>query len=168
MGAATGNDTHTSEGNDINDLGEMVGASHVELSPGVYQSRAVYKLPWSGKDAGYYDLGVLGEGTAYAGNSSVAYAISANGLIVGKSKLKVSGVMVDRAFVVSNVGNPDSQPMLNLIDLSSVLVGGNWIPAAQDGWVLSRAVGVNPAGWVVGYGTKGGQTRAFLLLPKQH
>jgi hypothetical protein len=60
----------------------------------------VYKLPRSGKDAGYYDLGVLGTGQD-AGNSSVAYAVRTNGLIVGKSKLKVGGYMVDRAFVVS-------------------------------------------------------------------
>jgi len=112
MGTATGNDTHASEGNDVNDLGEMVGAS--TMSDGQY--RAVYKSPESGKNVGYYDIGVLGEGTGDAGNQNVAYAISANGLIVGKSKLKVSGVMVDRAFVVSNVGSPDSQPMLNLAE----------------------------------------------------
>jgi uncharacterized membrane protein len=116
MGTATSVDAHTSEGNDINDLGEMVGASHT-FPTGQY--RAVYKLPWSGKDADYYDLGVLGTGQD-AGNSCVAYAISTNGLIVGKSKLKVGGYMVDRAFVLSYVGNPGSQPMLNLTKQSHV------------------------------------------------
>jgi hypothetical protein len=170
MGTATGNDAHTSEGNDINDLGEMVGASHVEL-PGQYQYRAVYKAPGTGKNAGYYDLGVLGEGTADAGNSSVANAISANGLIVGKSKLKVNGAMVDRAFVVSNVGNPDSQPMLNLTEQASVYVhiGGGvweWRPISQYGYVITSAERINPAGWIVGYGTFAGQTRAFVLAPR--
>jgi len=172
MGTATGNPSHTSEGNDINNNGELVGASHVEVSPGVYQSRAVYKLPWSGKDAGYYDLGVLGEGTADAGFRSVAFAISANGLIVGQSNVKVGQYFQNRAFVVSNQGNPDSQPMLDLTEQTSVYVhiGGGvweWRPISQYGYVITSAERINPAGWIVGYGTFSGQTRAFVLAPRQ-
>jgi len=74
--------------------------------------------------------------------------------------------MVDRAFVLSNVGNPGSQPMLNLTDQSSVFVGGNWVPAAQRGWILITAERINPAGWIVGYGTLYGQTRGFVLAPR--
>jgi len=162
MGTATGNDSHTSEGNDINDLGEMVGTSTMQDG----QYGAVYKRARSGKNEGYYDLGFLGTGQD-AGNSSVAYAISTNGLIVGKSKVKVSGVMVERAFVVSNVGNPGSQPMLNLTEQSHVYLGGNnWQRADLNGWVLLSAERANPAGWIVGYGTKSGQTRAFVLAPR--
>lgn len=136
------------------------------MSDGQY--RAVYKVAGSGMDAGYYDLGVLGAGTGNAGNRSVAFAIGANGLIVGQWKLKVSGVMVDRAFVLSNVGAPGSQPMLNLTEQSWVPIGGNNFQRADiNGWALISAERINPAGWIVGYGTKSGQTRAFVLSPRQ-
>jgi hypothetical protein len=46
MGTATGNDTHASEGNDINDLGELVGASQSPAG----QYRAMYKTPSTGKN----------------------------------------------------------------------------------------------------------------------
>jgi hypothetical protein len=166
MGTATRNYAHASEGNDINDLGEMVGASDKWVSAGQNQYRAVYKAPGSGKHAGYFDLGVLGSG-GDAGNSSVAYAISANGLIVGKSKLKVNGIMVDRAFVISNQGDPGSQPMLNLAEQSWVWQGVlGWKRADTAGWVFTSAERVNRVGWIVGYGTVSGQTHAFVLAPR--
>jgi hypothetical protein len=62
----------------------------------------------------------------------VAYAISAIGLIVGKSKLKVGGYMVDRAFVVSNVGNPGFQPMLNLAKQVYTRPGHGFITPATN------------------------------------
>lgn len=74
--------------------------------------------------------------------------------------------MVDRAFVVSNVGNPGSQPMLNLAEQSWVFVSGNWQRADVNGWVLTSAERINREGWIVGYGTKSGQTRAFVLSPR--
>ena len=109
---------------------------------------------------------MLGAGTANAGNRSVAFAISAKGLIVGQSKLKVGQSMVDRAFVVSNQGNPGSQPMLNLTEQSWVWTGSAWQRADANGWVLTSAERVNREGWIVGYGTKSGQTRAFILSPR--
>ena len=33
------------------------------------------------------------------------------------------------------------------------------------GWSLQAAEGINASGWIVGYGLKSGQTRAFLLTP---
>jgi len=36
---------------------------------------------------------------------------------------------------------------------------------AATGWTLQVAEGINAAGWIVGYGTKNGQSRAFLLTP---
>ena len=156
-------DAHTSEGNDINDLGEMVGGS--DSPSGLY--RAIYKSPVGGRNIFFYDLGVLGAGTANAGNRSVAFAISAKGLIVGQSNLKVGQYFQNRAFVVSNQGNAGSQPMLNLTEQSWVLVGGNWQRADANGWMLTSAERINREGWIVGYGTKSGQTRAFVLSPRQ-
>ncbi|HKS36157.1 MAG TPA: hypothetical protein VJW76_03135, partial [Verrucomicrobiae bacterium] len=154
---------HTSEGNDMNDLGEIVGASDCPCG----QYRAIYKAPVSGRNVGFFDLGVLGAGTLDAGDRSIALAVSAKGLIVGQSKLKVGGSMVWRAFVVSNQGNPGSQPMLNLAEQTWVWTGTQWQRADVNGWVLTSAERVNREGWIVGYGVKNSQTRAFVLSPRQ-
>ena len=37
----------------------------------------------------------------------------------------------------------------------------------RSGWVLGEADGINAAGQIVGYGTVGSQTHAFLLTPAQ-
>ena len=42
----------------------------------------------------------------------------------------------------------------------------NLIPAGS-GWVLNEATGVNDAGMIIGYGTLGGQTRAFRLTRRR-
>jgi hypothetical protein len=34
-----------------------------------------------------------------------------------------------------------------------------------DGWVLQTAESINDSGQIVGYGTRDGNTRAFLLTP---
>ncbi|MCC6155335.1 MAG: PKD domain-containing protein [Candidatus Hydrogenedentes bacterium] len=87
------------------------------------------------------DLGTLG------GVSSVARAINDSNQVVGSS-LTVSGTT--RAFGWDNTG---TAVMTNLNDL---LPGGS-------GWVLSEAWDINNSGEIVGYGTKAGLTRAFLL-----
>lgn len=66
--------------------GEVVGRGHTASG----QMRALYKVAGTGKNQGYYDLGVLGSGST-AGDQSVAYGISENGLIVGQSRVKVGG-----------------------------------------------------------------------------
>ena len=35
------------------------------------------------------------------------------------------------------------------------------------GWFLERAVDINDAGWIVGNGTKNGEPRSFLLIPRE-
>lgn len=159
---STGMTSHTSEFNDVNAYQEIVGRGNAPSG----QMRALYKAPYSTKDQGYYDLGVLGAGTANAGTESVAKAISANGVIVGQSKLKVGTSQVWRAFVASNAGNPGSQPLVNLNDNTSMFVNGQWVLATTQGWTLLSAERVNRAGWIIGYGTKGGVTRAFVLSPR--
>lgn len=126
------------------------------------QIRALYKAPGTGKNQGYFDLGVLDQGGTNAGNESVANGISAKGVIVGQSKVKESGVQVWRAFVANN----GSQPMQNLNDITSVNISGTWYTVASQGWKLVSAERINRAGWIVGYGTKSGVTRAFVLSPR--
>ena len=96
----------------------------------------------------------------------MAYGISANGIIVGQSKLKVGASQVWRAFVLSDAGNAGTQPMQNLNDITWVLGGGNYVLATGQGWTQISAERINREGWIAGHGTKSGQTRAFLLSPR--
>lgn len=48
------------------------------------------------------------------------------------------------------------------IELATLVQDGS-----DDGWALTSAVDVNEAGWIVGNGTKDGQPRAFLLIPRE-
>ena len=90
------------------------------------------------------DLGVLS-----GDNYSVAQAINASGTIVGYSKNTSTGVQ--RAFVSYNDGT--------MHDLTTM------VHTPPTGWSLQAAEGINASGWIVGYGLKSGQTRAFLLTP---
>ena len=156
-------DAHTSEGFDINSFTEMVGASQSPAG----QYRAMYKAPFTGKHQGWSDLGVLGSG-ASAGNWSAAYAINDQGLIVGQSTIKIGSSYQTRAFVVGNAGNPGSQPMLELTAQAWVFLSqyGTWHTAASQGWTLISAERINGNNWIVGYGYKSGQYRAFMLSPR--
>lgn len=97
----------------------------------------------------------------------MANAISANGLIVGMSRLKVGSSQVWRAFVASNAGDPGAEALVNLNDSTYVVVNGTYGYATTQGWTLVSAERINRAGWIAGYGTKStGQTRAFVLSPR--
>ena len=86
------------------------------------------------------DLGTLG------GNASIAKWINASGLVVGYSQISVTS-RVPHAFLYSGGA---------MTDLNSLL-------PANSGWVLESATGINDTGQIVGYGTLGGQRRAFLM-----
>lgn len=166
QGTATGVATGKSEALDINDFNELVGASDVvPAGGGAVQYRATYKVPGSGLNQGWIDLGVLGSGPT-AGDASVAKSINEGGLIVGQSRFKPGSSYLTRAFVLANQGNVGSQPLLPLTEQAWVLTGGTWQRADTTGWALVSAERVNDANWIVGYGTKAGTTRAFLLTPR--
>jgi probable HAF family extracellular repeat protein len=86
-------------------------------------------------DNGMTDLGTLG------GSASGGYGINASGQVVGTAN--------GRAFLYSSgVGMTD---LNDLIPLS--------------GWTLKEARAINDIGEIVGQGTIGGETHAFLLTP---
>ena len=89
------------------------------------------------------DLGVL-----LGDNYSVALAINNSGTTVGYSKNTSTGVQ--RAFVCYDDGAMhDLLPLVN----------------SHTGWTLVTAEAVNASGWIVGFGTKNGMARGFLLTP---
>lgn len=96
---------------------------------------------WTG--GGMQDLGTLG------GTSSFAYGINGWGDVVGCSFIAESENT--HAFLWMGGG---------LFDL-------NGLVAANSGWVLNEAYGVNDSGQIVGMGTYQGQSRAFRLDPER-
>ena len=139
----------TSQGQRLTDLGTLGGdfsAAYAINSVGQIAGEA-YTAQNMGTHAFLYsggrmiDLGSLG---SYAR----ALAINGNGVVVGQSDVpSKSYSMVYHAFIYSGG---------KMRDLNSMIGSGS-------GWVLNAATGINDAGQIVGYGTKNGHQRAFLL-----
>jgi probable HAF family extracellular repeat protein len=117
----------------VNASGNSVGEAETQSGP-------IHAALWTGTTQ-VTDLGTLG------GTASVARSINDSNQVVGSSLL---GSGATRAFGWDDTG---TAVMTNLNDL---LPGGS-------GWVLVDAWDINNSGVVVGYGTRSGQTRAFLL-----
>ena len=109
------------------------------------------------------DLGTL---SGLSHSNSIAYNIAivnSNVQVVGTSYSGVDPAASGaRAFVWQDAdgdggGIGDPTEMKNLNDLIP--------PADQANWTLHQARSINSAGQIVGYGTIGGQTHAFLLTP---
>jgi probable HAF family extracellular repeat protein len=126
-----------SEGSAINAGGEITGLAYL---PGDLKAHAFL---W--KDGAMADLGTL----MHSDGFSWGLAINASGTVVGLSQSDVEGTYVDDAFVY------DGTAMRNL----------NGLISKASGWVLNIAYGINDAGQIVGEGTIGGKTHAFLLTP---
>jgi probable HAF family extracellular repeat protein len=129
-----------SEATDLNNWDEIVGAS--DTGSGY---RAFFKAVNTDPNDGFTDLGVLP-----GGNKSIALGINNKGHIVGWSRTTSTGS--NRAFIFYNSGSS----MLNLN--SQTLINGT-------GWVFLSAEEINDAGYIVGWGTKGGSITAFILSP---
>ncbi|MEW6158820.1 MAG: DUF3466 family protein [Verrucomicrobiota bacterium] len=136
---------HGSEARDINDLDEIVGSAQQHTTA---QWHAFFKLA-TAPAYQMMDLGVLA-----GGNKSIALGINNKGHVVGNSR--TTGTGGERAFICYNNFNGTSSVMVNL---------NNVLDASGAGWVLQSAEAINDQNWIVGYGTKNGQTRAFRLTP---
>jgi uncharacterized membrane protein len=122
-------------------------------------------------------------------NGGIAYAISANGLIVGASTLaqgapvpfiRSTGGAVQAiplpsgttegtaravntdAWVVGTASAPTTVPFL--YDGTNTYRLADLIPS-DSGWDLSTATGIGFGGVIVGTGVRNGQVRAFAMLP---
>lgn len=147
LGNALASETSSSGAYAINALGEVAGFSAYSAT----ENRAAYKDGNSGKHQGWRLLGVL-PGGAGAGNTAQALGLNDVGLIVGWSRTTPTGG--SRAVVWENYQTPTAT------DLNSKIPTGD-----QAVWVLSSATAINQAGCIVGYGTKSGTVRGFLLTP---
>jgi probable HAF family extracellular repeat protein len=126
-----------SEGSAINAAGHVTGIAYL---PGDLEAHAFL---W--KDNAMQDLGALPSSDGF----SWGFAINASDAVVGLSQSYRDGVYADYAFI------RDGIKMKNL----------NVLIPADSGWVLNVAYGINDVGQVVGEGTIGGKTHAFLLTP---
>ena len=99
--------------------------------------------------------------TASAQNRAATVNVNANG------NIKVGGSYYASAtFVVNNVGNPGTQPLLNLVEQSWVWTGSAWQRADLAGCQFTSVERIDEANWMIGSGTKNGVTRSFVLTPR--
>jgi probable HAF family extracellular repeat protein len=163
----TGTYADASEAEGINASGQVMG--FLQFTP-----YATHAFLYSGGHM--TDLGTLGE------SNSVAKGINAGGQVVGYAYtagqaelafLYSDGTMTDlgpgAAYGINDSGqivggesNGDAFLYSNgsMIDLNSLLPAGS-------GWQLEDATAINDSGQIVGYGTIGGQTHAFLMDTSQ-
>lgn len=123
--------------NAINEAGEVAGWAQL-AEPDAYHAAL-----WRGSTV--TDLGTLG------GISSAANAINSTGMVVGW------------AATADNIQHATLWNGATAADLNSLLDPG----AANTGWVLVAADGINDRGWIVGdaINTQTHQFRGFLLTP---
>ena len=81
-------------------------------------------------------------------------ALNRLGIKVGTAQTNATGGTFTSRAVQWDVAN-------SIMDLNALL-------PANSGWVLTSAIGVNDSGFIVGYGTKNGLTKPFLLAPKRN
>jgi len=120
----------------INDAGQVVGDSRTA-------DGATRAFLWQG--GALRALGTLG------GATSAAWGLNGAGQIVGRAA--TGDYRPDHAFLA------DPRFGAGLLDLNALI-------PADSGWTLTWATAINDRGQIVGQGTYGGATRAFLLTPR--
>ncbi len=175
-----------SEANAINESGQVVGYSYTggNTVPRAFRTSA------NGPITPASDLGTLGgnSSSAYGINSSgqvVGDSITANGLnhafrteangpITPASDLgTLYGLPYSYAFGINSIGQTvgycadanNAHQLAFAVDVEGHMLDLNALIPTGSGWVLNQATGINDRGQIAGFGTSGGQIRAFLLTP---
>ena len=129
----------------INNNGVVVGYSTTASGVVTPPRRA---FTWKDdNNNGQSDVGEMKNLGTLGGNVSEAYDVNDAGVTVGYS---TNASNLARAFVHDATNG--------MRDLNSLIPAGS-------GWVLTQARSINNWGQIVGFGTKDGETRAFLLTP---
>ena len=161
----------------INSNGEIVGVA----DDATFNSHVFL---WT-SGGGMQDLGILG------GNLSIPSHLNNNGEVVGGSYIDASngypflwtsgegvqdlGTLTEtrgdglginsNGQVVGQIYTPGGDSKAFLWEDSVGMQDLNDLVDPDSGWTLTGASGINDSGLIVGSGTFGGQTRAFLLTP---
>ncbi|MBN1393930.1 MAG: PEP-CTERM sorting domain-containing protein [Pirellulales bacterium] len=163
---------------DINDNGQIVGSSKGYTGATTYERAYLYE------DGVMTHLGTLG------GTESMAYGINSHGDVVGRARstdAKFHGFlwteddgMIDLGYTgdgYAQAVNDNGLIVGHIRDganyYAAMYVGtpgeGSWVDLntlidPDSGWVLTHAMEVNNDGVILGHGTYGGYTRAFMLI----
>lgn len=114
-----------------------------------------------------------------------AFSIPIDGFITDQAALPgllpgTSGAWASRADAVNRLGvkvgtaqtnNPSGGGLVNRAvrwDVANAITDLNALLPAGSGWVLTSAVGINDSGFIIGYGTRSGATKPFLLSPQRN
>jgi len=135
--------------NDVNDLGQIVGWSQIEV--GCCQNY-VHAVFWA-------QNGVINDlGTLSGDNYTVATKINQFGIVIGSSGNTAPDILDD--VPVNLIGRPFVWSQTNgMSDLDTLI-------PASSGWVLNTATDINFWGQIVGAGSLNGEPHGYLLTPK--
>lgn len=146
----SGGDDHASlygngQWRDLGTLGGKISRATCINNPG-----QIVGWSWTADGPGhafFYENGIMNDiGVPSGWRSSVANGINTDGDVVGQCG-QFNGL-----FYACRYRDGQWTNLNEVIDASS-------------GWSLEEAVAINDSGWIVGLGSRNGETRAFLLVP---
>lgn len=138
LDAGIGDPNAFSEAFAVNDFGAAVGQAAVGTTPG----GTIIVNPFLWENGTRTNLGTLGRTFGQARDINNA------GIVVGNVS-NISG-LADAAFVWT--------ALTGTVNLNTMI-------PVNSGWTLRTAEGINSQGQIIGYGTFGGNSTAFLLTP---
>jgi probable HAF family extracellular repeat protein len=167
----------------INDSGQIVGWAYTT------GNAAYHGVLWSNSSSAAVDLGTLGGiysyasginnsqqivGWAYTANNAAQHAAiwpsstnapidlgTLGGLYSYANSINNSGQVVGVSFMADNV----TQHAAVWSTITNAPIDLNTVIPSTSGWVLSYASAINDGGEIVGYGSVGGNSHAFALIP---
>lgn len=129
-------------------FGEFLGLNDRSLAVGRYTDTSNRTRPFAFDGSSSYDLGLLPNEPTFVHGRAID--VNDSGMIVGYVARFDTAPSFGGAAVMWHNGS--------IFDLNTLIAPGS-------GWRLLSAEGINEQGQIVGFGTFGGQSRAFVLTP---